>query len=43
MRAQPTSAVAALTKLGSVSAYPLDVTDRQSFETFLDKARVVED
>lgn len=34
------SAVAALTKLGSVSGYPLDVTDRQSFETFLDKARV---
>lgn len=34
------SAVAGLTKLGSVSGYPLDVTDRQSFETFLDKARV---
>jgi short-subunit dehydrogenase len=33
------SAVADLTKLGSVSGYPLDVTDRQSFATFLDKAR----
>ncbi|MGV0836323.1 SDR family oxidoreductase [Mycolicibacterium thermoresistibile] len=33
------SAVAQLTKLGSVSGYPLDVTDRESFATFLDKAR----
>lgn len=33
------SAVAQLTKLGQVSGYPLDVTDRQSFATFLDKAR----
>ncbi len=33
------SAVVELTKLGQVSGYPLDVTDRQSFETFLDKAR----
>lgn len=33
------SAVAALTKLGPVSGYPLDVTDRESFATFLDKAR----
>ena len=33
------SAVADLTKLGPVSGYPLDVTDRESFETFLDKAR----
>ena len=33
------SAVADLTKLGSVSGYPLDVTDRESFATFLDKAR----
>jgi len=33
------SAVAELTKLGSVSGYPLDVTDRESFATFLDKAR----
>lgn len=33
------SAVADLTRLGSVSGYPLDVTDRESFATFLDKAR----
>jgi NAD(P)-dependent dehydrogenase (short-subunit alcohol dehydrogenase family) len=33
------SAVADLTKLGSVSGYPLDVTDRESFAAFLDKAR----
>lgn len=33
------SAVAELTKLGQVSGYPLDVTDRESFSTFLDKAR----
>jgi short-subunit dehydrogenase len=33
------SAVASLTKLGPVSGYPLDVTDRESFATFLDKAR----
>ncbi|KUH64113.1 short-chain dehydrogenase [Mycolicibacterium novocastrense] len=33
------SAVAQLTKLGPVSGYPLDVTDRESFSTFLDKAR----
>jgi NAD(P)-dependent dehydrogenase (short-subunit alcohol dehydrogenase family) len=33
------SAVAGLGKLGQVSGYPLDVTDRDSFETFLDKAR----
>jgi NAD(P)-dependent dehydrogenase (short-subunit alcohol dehydrogenase family) len=33
------SAVVDLTKLGQVSGYPLDVTDRQSFDTFLDKAR----
>ncbi|NOP99402.1 SDR family NAD(P)-dependent oxidoreductase [Mycolicibacterium fortuitum] len=33
------SAVVELTKLGQVSAYPLDVTDRESFATFLDKAR----
>lgn len=33
------SAVAQLTKLGQASGYPLDVTDRESFETFLDKAR----
>ncbi|MBI3225841.1 MAG: SDR family oxidoreductase [Mycolicibacterium cosmeticum] len=33
------SAVVELTKLGQVSGYPLDVTDRESFETFLDKAR----
>lgn len=33
------SAVAELTKLGPVSGYPLDVTNRESFATFLDKAR----
>ncbi len=33
------SAVVQLTKLGQVSGYPLDVTDRESFATFLDKAR----
>lgn len=33
------SAVVQLTKLGPVSGYPLDVTDRESFATFLDKAR----
>jgi NAD(P)-dependent dehydrogenase (short-subunit alcohol dehydrogenase family) len=33
------SAVVGLTKLGPVSGYPLDVTDRESFATFLDKAR----
>jgi short-subunit dehydrogenase len=33
------SAVAGLTKLGRVSGYPLDVADRESFATFLDKAR----
>ncbi|OBF31508.1 short-chain dehydrogenase [Mycobacterium sp. ACS1612] len=33
------SAVADLTKLGPVSGYPLDVTDRDSFASFLDKAR----
>jgi NAD(P)-dependent dehydrogenase (short-subunit alcohol dehydrogenase family) len=33
------SAVADLTALGPVSGYPLDVTDRDSFATFLDKAR----
>src|SRR4051812_35793208 len=33
------SAVADLTKLGEVSGYPLDVTDRESFAAFLDKAR----
>ncbi|MBB2989298.1 short-subunit dehydrogenase [Mycolicibacterium iranicum] len=33
------SSVATLTNLGSVSGYPLDVTDRESFATFLDKAR----
>ncbi|OBG94486.1 short-chain dehydrogenase [Mycobacterium sp. E136] len=33
------SAVAQLTKLGPVSGYPLDVTDRESFSAFLDKAR----
>lgn len=33
------SAVADLTKLGQVSGYPLDVTDRESFATFLGKAR----
>ncbi|MCK0175603.1 MULTISPECIES: SDR family oxidoreductase [Mycobacteriaceae] len=33
------SSVAKLTNLGSVSGYPLDVTDRESFASFLDKAR----
>jgi short-subunit dehydrogenase len=33
------AAVAKLTNLGPVSGYPLDVTDRESFATFLDKAR----
>ncbi|WP_018602377.1 SDR family oxidoreductase [Mycobacterium sp. 155] len=33
------SAVVELTKLGEVSGYPLDVTDRESFAAFLDKAR----
>ena len=33
------SAVADLSTLGQVSGYPLDVTDRESFATFLDKAR----
>lgn len=33
------SAVAKLTNLGPVSGYPLDVTDAESFATFLDKAR----
>ncbi len=33
------SAVAKLTNLGPVSGYPLDVTDRESFAAFLDKAR----
>lgn len=33
------SAVVQLSKLGQVSGYPLDVTDRESFATFLDKAR----
>jgi len=33
------SAVTALGGLGSVSGYPLDVTNRQSFAEFLDKAR----
>ena len=33
------SAVAKLTNVGPVSGYPLDVTDRESFATFLDKAR----
>lgn len=33
------SAVAGLGKLGQVSGYPLDVSDRESFATFLDKAR----
>lgn len=33
------SSVAALTHLGAVSGYPLDVTDRESFAGFLDKAR----
>ncbi|BBX19006.1 short-chain dehydrogenase [Mycolicibacterium duvalii] len=33
------SSVARLGNLGPVSGYPLDVTDRESFATFLDKAR----
>lgn len=33
------SAVVELSKLGQVAGYPLDVTDRESFATFLDKAR----
>jgi NAD(P)-dependent dehydrogenase (short-subunit alcohol dehydrogenase family) len=33
------SAVAGLAKLGPVSGYPLDVSDKESFATFLDKAR----
>lgn len=33
------SAVAQLGKLGQASGYPLDVSDRESFATFLDKAR----
>jgi short-subunit dehydrogenase len=33
------SAVAELSKLGEVSGYPLDVSDKESFATFLDKAR----
>jgi NADP-dependent 3-hydroxy acid dehydrogenase YdfG len=32
-------AVTELSRLGMVSGHPLDVTDRESFETFLDKAR----
>jgi len=32
------SAVADLTRLGQVSGYPLDVTDRESFATFIDIA-----
>jgi short-subunit dehydrogenase len=33
------SAVVGLSSLGQVSGYPLDVTDQESFATFLDKAR----
>src|SRR6202008_324834 len=33
------TAVADLTKLGQGSGYPLDGTDRESFASFLDKAR----
>lgn len=33
------SAVAQLSNAGPVSAYPMDVTDAESFATFLDKAR----
>lgn len=33
------SAVGTLGKLGQVTGYPLDVTDRESFDVFLDKAR----
>lgn len=32
-------AVGTLGKIGQVTGYPLDVTDRESFEVFLDKAR----
>lgn len=33
------SAVSELVKLGAATGYPLDVTDRESFAVFLDKAR----
>ena len=33
------SAVSGLAKFGQVTGYPLDVTDKESFATFLDKAR----
>lgn len=33
------SAVAGMSSLGAVSGHPLDVTDRESFAAFLDKAR----
>jgi short-subunit dehydrogenase len=33
------SAVTGLSSLGQVSGYPLDVTNKESFQTFLDKAR----
>ena len=33
------NAVAGISSLGSVSGHPLDVTDRESFAAFLDKAR----
>src|SRR3978361_1889220 len=33
------AAVAAMDRLGPVSGYPLDVTNRQSFSEFLDKTR----
>jgi short-subunit dehydrogenase len=33
------SAVTGLARYGQVNGYPLDVTDRESFEVFLDKAR----
>ena len=33
------TAVSDLVKLGPATGYPLDVTDRESFEVFLDKAR----
>jgi short-subunit dehydrogenase len=33
------SAVTGLAKYGQITGYPLDVTDRESFEAFLDKAR----
>jgi NAD(P)-dependent dehydrogenase (short-subunit alcohol dehydrogenase family) len=32
-------AVVGMSNLGPVSGHPLDVTDRESFATFLDKAR----